>query len=171
MACVESLQGNLDEALTFLEKSIQEGGYDNVIHMKADPDLKNIRELPRYQLLLSRFSSEQQPKEQVPEQPEEEDEEEEEEEEQQQQQQIVSENIQESLKQPPPQVPQQKQENEEEKLVMIEPEPEPENKPAVEFFYAPQLKYLTDMGFDRETCTYFLNYHQGNIEIVLNEIL
>jgi len=57
LACVESLFGNLDEALSFLEKSISEG-YRNVKHIQDDADLNNLRSLDRFKFLINSLISE-----------------------------------------------------------------------------------------------------------------
>ena len=53
LACVKSLQGESDAALDLLERSAS-AGFVDFIHMNRDPDLRAIRELPRYRKLLER---------------------------------------------------------------------------------------------------------------------
>jgi len=53
MACVRSLGKNIDEAIEWLEKSI-EAGYGDFEWMEADTDLDNIREDERYREILRR---------------------------------------------------------------------------------------------------------------------
>jgi len=66
MACVRSLEMKIDEAIEWLEKSI-EAGYDDFEWMEADTDLDNIREDERYQELLRRGPRPKQPPEHQPE--------------------------------------------------------------------------------------------------------
>lgn len=53
LACVMALRGRGEAALDFLEKSAS-AGFVDFIHMNRDPDLRSIRELPRYRKLLER---------------------------------------------------------------------------------------------------------------------
>ncbi len=53
LACLFSLLGEVDQAITYLERSIQEGGSHLYIEwMKQDPDLNPVCEDPRFQALL-----------------------------------------------------------------------------------------------------------------------
>jgi len=52
LCCVESLLGNVREALATLKNAILEGGYSNYEHMEKDSDLDNIRNTPEYRQLL-----------------------------------------------------------------------------------------------------------------------
>ncbi len=52
LACSLSLVNKQDEALDRLEQAITLG-YNDRKHLKDDPDLENIRELPRFEELLS----------------------------------------------------------------------------------------------------------------------
>merc|ERR1712023_110182 len=54
LACVESLSGNVDSALAFLERAIDDG-YNDVEHMKRDSDLYRLRETPAFKALVARL--------------------------------------------------------------------------------------------------------------------
>jgi len=66
MACVRSLEMKIDEAIEWLEKSV-EAGYDDFEWMEADTDLDNIREDERYREILKRGPRPKQPPEHQPE--------------------------------------------------------------------------------------------------------
>jgi len=51
MACVESLLGNLDSAIQFLNCAV-DAGYTDVKHIRTDPDLENIRGVDGYKSIL-----------------------------------------------------------------------------------------------------------------------
>jgi tetratricopeptide (TPR) repeat protein len=51
LACSYSLIGELDEAFKSLDQAVKLG-YNDVQHMSADPDLKNLRSDPRYAEIL-----------------------------------------------------------------------------------------------------------------------
>lgn len=53
LACSLSLTGGLAKSLEALEKAI-EFGYDDVSHMRSDPDLANVRTLPAFDELTHR---------------------------------------------------------------------------------------------------------------------
>lgn len=54
LACDHSLLGNADRCLASLERAIALG-YDDLDHMRADPDLAFIRKDPRFGQLVSRL--------------------------------------------------------------------------------------------------------------------
>ncbi len=56
LACSYSLLGQLEESLEALETAI-EHGYDEWEHLNADDDLANLRNHPRYEELIARFSA------------------------------------------------------------------------------------------------------------------
>lgn len=53
IACVHSLNGNKDEAMTHLEKSV-EMGFVRLDALKNDPDLANVREEERFEKLVAK---------------------------------------------------------------------------------------------------------------------
>ena len=53
LACLKAQQGHSDDALWFLEKAA-EAGYTDFVHLSVDPDLSNLRELPRYKALIAK---------------------------------------------------------------------------------------------------------------------
>jgi len=69
VACSESLLGNLDEALSYLNQSIDKG-YRNLSHMKSDEDLDNIRQTDGFKAACFRLNdlivSEENPKPEIP---------------------------------------------------------------------------------------------------------
>ncbi len=52
-ACAAALQGEREEALTWLERAVEEG-FDDAKHLTGDPDLASARELPGYAALEQR---------------------------------------------------------------------------------------------------------------------
>lgn len=54
-ACVYSLLGETDQALSYLQQAF-ENGYRDVVHMGYDTDMDNIRQLPCYKELLEKYS-------------------------------------------------------------------------------------------------------------------
>jgi len=54
LACTHALAGRADEALTWLERSV-ENGFDDVRHMDADDDLDPVRDTPRYAALKKKM--------------------------------------------------------------------------------------------------------------------
>jgi len=56
LACAESLMGNVNNALYYLEKSI-DNGYRNLSHMIQDADFQNIRDTEAFQILTARLAS------------------------------------------------------------------------------------------------------------------
>ncbi|MCF7668717.1 MAG: hypothetical protein K9N48_02965 [Verrucomicrobia bacterium] len=54
LACSYSLTNHYEEALDALEKAFK-CGYDDFYWLARDPDLQNIRELPRFQKLKERY--------------------------------------------------------------------------------------------------------------------
>ena len=52
-ACVLALTGRTDGALVVLERAAVVG-WDDFVHLKRDPDLKSLHDLPKYQALLAR---------------------------------------------------------------------------------------------------------------------
>jgi hypothetical protein len=54
VACAESLMGNTDEALVFLNKAI-DLGYNNLNHMLQDPDFNNIQHTEGFRVACSRL--------------------------------------------------------------------------------------------------------------------
>jgi len=58
IACCESLLGNFESALLYLEQAIS-AGFRDVEHMRADTDLDNIRNLEKFGALMEKASSEQ----------------------------------------------------------------------------------------------------------------
>jgi len=55
VACSESLLGNLDEALSYLNQSIDKG-YRNLSHMKSDEDFDNIRQTDGFKMACFRLN-------------------------------------------------------------------------------------------------------------------
>jgi tetratricopeptide (TPR) repeat protein len=55
VACSESLLGNLDEALSYLNQSIDKG-YRNLSHMKSDEDFDNIRQTDGFKMACFRLA-------------------------------------------------------------------------------------------------------------------
>jgi hypothetical protein len=55
IACSESLLGNLDEALSYLNQSIDKG-YRNLSHMKSDEDFDNIRQTDGFKMACFRLN-------------------------------------------------------------------------------------------------------------------
>ncbi|MCW5908936.1 MAG: tetratricopeptide repeat protein [Chitinophagales bacterium] len=56
IGCVYSLQGNLKDALKYLEISFEKG-YDNFKHIDADPDLDNIRQSKEFKALIAKYKA------------------------------------------------------------------------------------------------------------------
>lgn len=56
-ACLYSLMGEKQKAIDFLQKAFEQG-YRKSAHITVDPDLENIREMPEYENLLSKYSAE-----------------------------------------------------------------------------------------------------------------
>jgi tetratricopeptide (TPR) repeat protein len=56
MVCYYSLQENIDEALIWLEKTLEKG-YDNWEHLVEDTDLDNIRNLEKYKVLINKYKN------------------------------------------------------------------------------------------------------------------
>jgi adenylate cyclase len=57
LACLFGLLGEVDEAIAYLERSIQEGlPHMKIEWMKQDPDFDSIREEPRFQALLAPYN-------------------------------------------------------------------------------------------------------------------
>jgi len=56
IGCFSALTGNREEALSWLEKSVQ-AGYTDADQIASDPDLKSLREDPRYQAALTEASA------------------------------------------------------------------------------------------------------------------
>ena len=52
LACAYSLKGDVAQAEQWLQRAIQEG-FDNVDKLKNDPDLKNLRQSPRFAAMVS----------------------------------------------------------------------------------------------------------------------
>jgi hypothetical protein len=59
LACVLALTERPESALICLERAA-ECGWDDFVHLQRDPDLKSLRDLPRYQALLARKDEYQQ---------------------------------------------------------------------------------------------------------------
>lgn len=57
MACLLSVKGEKDTALDFLEEALKRGMNDFVLEIYREPDLNNIRSLPRYTLLMKKYAS------------------------------------------------------------------------------------------------------------------
>lgn len=55
-ACLYSIMGEKDTAMSYLTKAF-ENGYRRIAHTNADHDLDNIREMPEYKALLERYSN------------------------------------------------------------------------------------------------------------------
>lgn len=55
-ACLYSLMGQEETALTYLEKSLQMG-FRRFKHIELDDDLDNLRNLPRFKSLISRYKT------------------------------------------------------------------------------------------------------------------
>lgn len=53
LACSTSRLGNLEESIAYLERAWQ-AGFRDVDHVQNDPDLRNLREDPRYAAFMSR---------------------------------------------------------------------------------------------------------------------
>lgn len=53
-ACLYSLMGDTEKALTYLEQAL-ERGYRRFAHMEVDRDLENIRNLPQYRELIDKY--------------------------------------------------------------------------------------------------------------------
>jgi len=56
MACLHALQGQKDDAFRLLEQSI-ERGYNNVLHLKADPDLHSLHDELRFATLVDKAAA------------------------------------------------------------------------------------------------------------------
>lgn len=56
-ACLHSIQGNKDSALSYLEKAVKKG-YSNYKHILKDSDLNNIKETDEFKLLVSSLKKE-----------------------------------------------------------------------------------------------------------------
>jgi hypothetical protein len=52
-ACLMALRGKSDNAMIFLEKAAEHGWAD-FVHLSRDPDLKNLRDLPRYKQFVAK---------------------------------------------------------------------------------------------------------------------
>jgi tetratricopeptide (TPR) repeat protein len=52
-ACLFALKGDADRAIDFLERAA-EAGWADFVHLGRDPDLKSLRDLPRYKALIAR---------------------------------------------------------------------------------------------------------------------
>lgn len=55
-ACVYSLAGEQERALSYLQQSF-EAGYRDVVHMGYDTDMDNLRDLPRYKELVDEYTA------------------------------------------------------------------------------------------------------------------
>ncbi len=53
MACVKAVRGDIAGAMDCLERATS-NGFTDFIHIQKDPDLESLRDLPRYQALMSR---------------------------------------------------------------------------------------------------------------------
>ena len=53
-ACLYSLMGEEEKALTYLRKSL-ENGYKSFNHIRRDHDLDNIRNTPEFKIMVSEF--------------------------------------------------------------------------------------------------------------------
>ena len=58
LACLYSLQGNLNLSLSFLEGAVEKG-FTDFKFIEKKPDLAGLRSDPRYQELLARQSNKQ----------------------------------------------------------------------------------------------------------------
>jgi hypothetical protein len=65
LACVESLIGNVDQAISYLKISISEG-YNDYLHMIEDPDFNNIRNSEGYRECLQSISPKENQNQEVP---------------------------------------------------------------------------------------------------------
>jgi hypothetical protein len=52
-ACLMALRGKSENAMIFLEKAA-ECGWADFVHLSRDPDLKSLRDLPRYKQFVAR---------------------------------------------------------------------------------------------------------------------
>lgn len=52
MACIKSLKGKTDDAMTYLERAA-DAGFTDFIHIEQDADLQSLRALPRYKALIA----------------------------------------------------------------------------------------------------------------------
>ena len=55
IACVKALQNDVNETFIWLEKTL-ELGFDEFEHLENDPEFNNIRKLPKYQALMSKYN-------------------------------------------------------------------------------------------------------------------
>jgi len=186
LACVDSLLGNLDDAMDHLEKSIRDGGYTNFAHMQEDSDLDNLRQLVRFKALFpagNNGAQEQQPSNKEDEaKKEEEVKEQEKKDEEEKKQELKQQEVKEEQNRPEVKISDdededlvvrvdQEEDEEGEADVKQEDKTKDENKEEEQEIYPAELMKLTAMGFDKDLCRYLLNISLGNLEVVLNRIL
>lgn len=56
-ACLYSLAGKKDEAVEYLRKAFELGGFRDIAHLKMDRDLDNIRDMASYKALLEKYDN------------------------------------------------------------------------------------------------------------------
>jgi len=162
MACVESLLGNLESSVQYLDRAVV-SGYHDAKHIRSDSDLDNIRGLESYKSVLVKLLKLSLEVQQC-------------------------EKAEEELKTPVVEVPKQEEIKKETPVVKEEAQVAKEEKPEVKQetpaikeqdsliiltknWYPDQFKTLVEMGFAEIRCAEMLQLTNGDLAVAIERML